>query len=309
METATMTTNAPALNNQELAAILQAWQEATQRLEQTHETLRAEVRRLTDELEAKNRELARKNRLADLGQMAAHIAHEVRNTLVPVSLYLSLLQRKLASDRSSREVLDKIRRSFTALEVTVSDLLHFTADREPAQSDLEPLAVVQEVLDSLQPQIHAQHVQVSCDIAAQDKLVADQELMRRALMNLVLNALDVLPKGGQIHITGVMTSQGYELEVADNGPGWSEAALQRATEPFFTTKNHGTGLGLAIVERIMDVHHGQLWLQNCPQGGAAVTLAFHPAIHVEHEDAEPLIAKFPQLHHESIPVRQERFAA
>ncbi|MGC4003550.1 MAG: hypothetical protein QM811_10610 [Pirellulales bacterium] len=102
------TTNGATAKTPDLGDILHAWQEATVRLEQTHEALRAEVRRLTVELEAKNRELARKNRLADLGQMAAHIAHEVRNTLVPVSLYLSLLRRKMASDRSSREVLDKI---------------------------------------------------------------------------------------------------------------------------------------------------------------------------------------------------------
>ena len=75
-----------------LAALLSAWQTATDRLQQTHQILREEVKRLTDELEIKNRELARKNRLADLGQMAAHVAHEVRNSLVPMTLYLSLLR-------------------------------------------------------------------------------------------------------------------------------------------------------------------------------------------------------------------------
>ena len=69
-----------------LETVLAAWHTATVRLEQTHEALRAEVQRLTDELEEKNRELARKNRLSDLGQMAAHVAHEVRNKLVPVTL-------------------------------------------------------------------------------------------------------------------------------------------------------------------------------------------------------------------------------
>src|ERR1044072_3036393 len=75
----------------DLADVLAAWHTATLRLERTHETLCGEVARLTNELEIKNRELARKNRLADLGQMASHVAHEVRNNLVPVSLYMSLL--------------------------------------------------------------------------------------------------------------------------------------------------------------------------------------------------------------------------
>ena len=86
----------------ELEQVLAAWHGATLRLEQTHEALRTEVCRLTDELEVKNRELARKNRLADLGQMASHVAHEVRNNLVPVSLYLSLLRRRLTEWGNSR---------------------------------------------------------------------------------------------------------------------------------------------------------------------------------------------------------------
>src|SRR5688572_16871708 len=92
----------------ELQAILTAWNEATDRLQRTHETLRAEVRRLSDELEAKNRELARKNRLADLGQMASHVAHEVRNSLVPMKLYLSLLSRRLSDDSGSQDIFEKI---------------------------------------------------------------------------------------------------------------------------------------------------------------------------------------------------------
>src|SRR5262245_26153581 len=81
--------------NSDLETVLAAWHHATLRLEQTHAALRAEVCRLTDELEVKNRELARKNRLADLGRIASHIAHEVRNSLVPVRLYVSLLDRRL----------------------------------------------------------------------------------------------------------------------------------------------------------------------------------------------------------------------
>src|SRR6267143_127407 len=78
----------------------------------------AEVARLNNELEIKNRELARKNRLADLGQMASHVAHEVRNNLVPVSLYMSLLRRRLSEDSGSLDILAKIEAGFTALEAT-----------------------------------------------------------------------------------------------------------------------------------------------------------------------------------------------
>ena len=92
----------------DLETVLAAWHTATVRLEKTHEALRAEVQRLSDELEEKNRELARKNRLSDLGQMAAHVAHEVRNKLVPVTLYFTLLRRRISGDAGNLSVLDKI---------------------------------------------------------------------------------------------------------------------------------------------------------------------------------------------------------
>src|SRR5271156_1778483 len=115
----------------DLTTVLAAWNTATVRLQETHEALRSEVRRLTDELEVKNRELARKNRLADLGQMASHIAHEVRNNLVPVTLYLSLLRRRLSDDSGSIDVLDKVGAGGIAMDATVNDLFNFTAGNKP----------------------------------------------------------------------------------------------------------------------------------------------------------------------------------
>src|ERR1041385_6603081 len=118
------TAQLPVGDELDLQTIFSAWNEATDRLQRTHEALRSEVRRLSDELEVKNRELARKNRLADLGQMASHVAHEVRNSLVPVTLYLSLLKRRLSDDSGSVDVVEKIATGFTAIDATVNDLLH-----------------------------------------------------------------------------------------------------------------------------------------------------------------------------------------
>jgi signal transduction histidine kinase len=255
-----------------LETVLAAWHSATLRLEQTHETLRTEVQRLTSELEVKNRELARKNRLADLGQMASHIAHEVRNNLVPVTLYLSLLRRRLTDDRGSCDVLDKVASGFTAIDACVNDLLHFTADRDPRCETVNVEQLVGEVLASLGPQLAAQGVETVIDVESGPFLFADREMLRRALLNLTLNAVDAMPGGGQLHITACEGSRGFELEVADTGDGLGDEARRRAFEPFFSTKSHGTGLGLAIVERIAAAHGGECLAQNCPDGGAAFTL-------------------------------------
>lgn len=255
-----------------LAAILAAWNDATERLQQTHEVLHAEVARLNNELEAKNQELARQNRLADLGRMAAHVAHEVRNSLVPVALYMSLLRRRLASDAGSLDVLAKVEAGFTALDATVNDLLNFTANREPLWRTFLVQDLVEEVIESIGPQLEAQRIEPSVDVPPYTTVTADREMMRRAVLNLVLNAIDVMPEGGDLVITSYDGPNGFELEIADSGPGLTREQIARAFDPFYTTKATGTGLGLSIVHRIVEAHGGQVTAMNCPDSGAAFTI-------------------------------------
>ncbi len=257
----------------DLQTVLAAWHSATLRLERTHNTLQEEVRRLTDELEAKNRELARKNRLADLGQMAAHVAHEVRNNLVPVSLYLSLLRRRLRDDPASLDVLQKVDSGFHALDVTVNDLLHFTSDRDPHRQEFAVGDLFDEICDSLRPQLEAQAIRVSTQADKTLVATADREMVRRALLNLVLNAVDAMPDGGRLELAADGDGSRLELAVADSGPGLSEENLGRIFEPFVTTKQGGTGLGLTIVERIAEVHGGTVAAENVPGQGARFTLS------------------------------------
>lgn len=258
----------------DLQMVLAAWHEATLRLQQTHEALRGEVQRLTAELEGKNRELARKNRLADLGQMASHVAHEVRNSLVPVTLYMSLLRRRLSDDSGSLDVLDKVAAGFSAVDATVNDLLHFTSHRDPHCRRVLLRKLVSDVISSLSPQLDAQGIAVVLDVPWGLSLSVDEDMLRRAVLNLVFNALDVMPDGGDLVITSFDGPGGVELEVADSGPGLSDDVRRRAFEPFFSTKSSGTGLGLAIVARIAEAHGGSITAQNCPEGGAAFTLRF-----------------------------------
>ncbi|MCE9607535.1 MAG: HAMP domain-containing histidine kinase [Planctomycetia bacterium] len=255
-----------------LQTVMSAWQDATSRLEQTHAALRSEVSRLSHELAVKNRELARKNRLADLGQIASHVAHEVRNNLVPVSLYAGLLRRRLSDDPGSAEVLEKIQAGLTALDAMVHDMLNFTADKEPTLGIVGVRALVEEVLASLRPQFAAQGIALRLDVATSTIVAADREALRRAVLNLVLNALDAMPHGGELAVTGVDCRNGVELEIADSGPGLSDEARRRAFEPFFTTKASGIGLGLAIVYRLVESHGGNVTACNCPEGGAAFTI-------------------------------------
>jgi signal transduction histidine kinase len=262
----------PDADDPSLAKILAAWNDATRRLEHTHETLQTEVARLTNELEAKNRELDRQNRLADLGRMASHVAHEVRNSLVPVNLYLSLLRRLLSDDAGSLDILAKVEAGFTALDATVNDLLNFTSHREPQWRSFIVQDLVEEIFDSLSPQLEAQGIDVSLDVPPNTVITADRDMLRRAILNLTLNAVDAMPQGGELVVTAYHAANRFELEIADSGPGLTDEELQRVFEPFYTTKSGGTGLGLSIVQRIAEAHGGRVTAVNCPQGGAAFTI-------------------------------------
>lgn len=240
----------------------------------SHKDPMAILTRLEGEVARLEQDLKKANTLAELGRTAAHIAHEVRNSLAPVSLYMGLLKRNLAGDAGSLDILAKIEDGFGLLEATLHDLLHFAANRKPARESVQVKTLVDNVLTSVAPRMDAQHVTTAIDIAPRTAVSADPELLRRAVLNLVLNALDVMPEGGELSIIAHMGQQAVELEVADSGPGLAPEHRTRVFEPFFSTKSTGTGLGLAVVRQIAEVHGGSITCLNCPQGGAAFILSF-----------------------------------
>jgi two-component system sensor histidine kinase HydH len=189
-----------------------------------------------------------------------------------VTLYLSLLRRRVAEDTESLRILDKLESGFTALESTVHDMLSFTSDRQPAWRRFALRELVCQVCASLEPQLSAQSLATSIDVAPELAVWADREMLRRAIVNLALNAIDVMPRGGELCFTALPYAGGFELEVADSGPGIPDELVPRIFEPFFTTKSDGAGLGLAIVYRVAEAHGGEVRVANCPEGGAAFTL-------------------------------------
>ena len=265
----------PPLSPADLETVLSAWQETTLRLEQTHKALREEVKRLTDELEIKNRELARKNRLADLGQMASHVAHEVRNNLVPVTLYLSLLRRRIADDPENLDMLDKITAGFTALDATVNDLLHFTAERDPhvknfhsEETDRRRLLVAFAAIRSAGHRNHSRHFTRPSRSPPTATCCAARRL------TCCSTPWTPCPTAARSSLKAIDDADCVELKIADSGPGLSADVQHRVFEPFFTTKPGGTGLGLAIVYRIAEVHKGSVTAANSPEGGAVFSLRF-----------------------------------
>ncbi len=273
-----------------LETVLEIWQSTTARLEQTHLTLQSEVRRLTDELEEKNRQLAKKNRLADLGQMAGHVAHEVRNHLVPLTLYLSMLRRRLGlaagsqSEPSAPSVLsqvaetqmlvDKLESNIDAMRNMVQDLLNFTANRQPQRRRLDINALVAELITEIQEQCRAQRIALRQQVVDLSDVEADGEMLRSAVRNLLLNAVDALGQGGAIEVRAERSEDGWQIAVCDDGEGIPAEVRERIFDPFYTTKSTGTGLGLSVVERVMESHGGWVSLEPRQPSGTCACLHF-----------------------------------
>ena len=132
--------------------------------------------------------------------------------------------------------------------------------------------LVEEVCQPLESQLAEQAVKVVVDIPLGQMISADRELLRRAVRNLVLNAVEAMPSGGTLVATSAAGPHTIELEIADTGPALSDEQRDQVFELLPTSQRGGTGWGLAVVQRIAELHGGSVTVTNCPDGGAAFTL-------------------------------------
>ena len=278
----------PSLSVEDLHELIGAYNGITEKLQRSHETLQGEVQRLREELAAKNEQLQRGKRLAALGEMAAGIAHEVRNPLGAIGLYAELVAADLemaesggglgpAAGRPVREARGnaaKISGAVRSLSAVVNDVLSFAQQVEPRRVACDARALLAAAAEAARPELDAAGVEVLVD-AGGVTLHADPELVHRALLNLIRNAAEAMADAPGPRTLTLCAEPGL-LRVADTGPGIDPAAVERLFNPFFTTRSSGTGLGLAIVHRLVDAHGGVVAVRDAPGGGAAFTLTFPP---------------------------------
>ncbi len=259
----------------ELAAIVSAYNEVTERLKNAHERLHDEVGRLRDELARKNAELRRRERLAALGEMAAGLAHEIRNPLGGIALYASMLTKELPQGKNGNGAAEKISAGVRSLERLVSEILDFAQERLPERRDWWFGEILPAVMDAVRPWAAQCHAAVTIDQGAEScRVHCDREQLHQVLVNLLMNGVQAAGVDGTVILRAEsqIHNDGVQIEVLDDGPGILEADLHRIFNPFFTTKASGTGLGLAIVHRIVESHGGTVRAGNRPEGGAKFVL-------------------------------------
>lgn len=254
---------------EELGRIILAYSDVTERLQKSHDQLTATVESLRKELGEKNRQLERKNRLAALGEMAAGLAHEIRNPLGGIQLYASILAKDLGDRPDSLQIVGKISAGVKRLESLVGQVLQFTREIVANPKSMDLGQVVAQSVDFAGRTLEERNVVCRMKGPGSLNVVGDPLLLGQAVLNLVLNAAEAAD-GGEVFVeygTAPEAKQ-FRVVVRDSGPGIDPAILDRIFNPFFTTKESGTGLGLAIVHRIVEAHDGTIVAGNQEGGGA-----------------------------------------
>ncbi len=267
----------PSVTPEDLAELMRAFNSAAGELGQTHEALRSEVSRLKSELNEANVRLERSRRLAALGEMAAGIAHEVRNPLAAIALHAEMLRDDLGASEEA-QTAGKILRAARELDGVVGDVLRFARELAPAVTVVDAAEPARRAVATCQMLAVAAGVELSVDAApAFEDVEVDAGLVAQALANLIRNAIEAIGEEGsaelgRVGISVEVRGEMVSYAVTDNGPGLPEGVVERMFNPFYTTRQTGCGLGLAMVQRIVDAHGGRVDAASMDAGGARFVL-------------------------------------
>jgi PAS domain S-box-containing protein len=229
--------------------------------------------------------LREQSALARLGEMAAVVAHEVRNPLAGIRGALQVIAKRFPAGATEPRIMGDIVARIDSLSATLDDLLIFARPREPKMAPLGMGPFLTDVAVWLKQDktMNGVEVEVEADDA---QIVADGEQLRLVFTNLLLNAAQAMGGQGRIHLSARTGGHGCELIVRDGGPGMPDEVRARAFEPFFTTKTRGTGLGLPTVKRIVEAHHGTIAVE-CPESGGTLVRVTLPALKTPAGPAAP----------------------
>jgi len=210
--------------------------------------------------------------LARIGEMAAVIAHEVKNPLTAVRGAIQVIGSRLPADSRDAPVVKDVIARIDALNALIQDLLLFARPPQPRFRPLEVAPLVRMIVELLSQDPAFTGVQVTIDETEPTVVSADPELLKIVFQNLFINAAHAMHGSGDIRVSLRRLGQDLQIAVGDNGPGIAADVRQNLFKPFFTTKARGTGLGLSTAKRLLDAHGGTIAV-DCPAaGGTVVTL-------------------------------------
>jgi two-component system NtrC family sensor kinase len=250
-------------------------------LQSLNEQLEEKVVERTGELRAAQDTLVRTEKLSSLGKLSASIAHEINNPLAGILTFAKLMIRTIEHGpvgEAERKTLVKqlalVQRESERCSAIVRNLLDFARERPLQLKDVDVNQVVEEVFSLVSNQTAILGVEVTKDLARVPMVEADFGQLRQAFINIVINGIEAMGKGGTLRVTTRPRPEenGLEIVFQDDGPGIPPELMQKIFDPFFTTKEKGTGLGLSVVYGIVERHKGRVTVDSEPGKGTRFTI-------------------------------------
>jgi len=213
------------------------------------------------QLKALQAQMELRSRLSSLGEISAGIAHELRNPMGVIAGYTKLLSKR--ADESLKPTVNAIAKEINVMNRIISDFLSFAKPAELNISDVDLKGIIEKCVSVFAG--GRGNIKINLDIDGLPTIKGDEVLLRQAFTNLIQNAIESMPKGGELSIRSSLRDF-IEVYISDTGPGIAENMVDKIFLPFFTTKDKGTGLGLSIVQKVIVSHGGNIFVESSNNG-------------------------------------------
>jgi two-component system, NtrC family, sensor histidine kinase HydH len=229
------------------------------------------------EVRSLRKEIARSQRLASVGRLAAGVSHEIRNPLSSIKGFATYFKERYYNVPENQQISNLMIQEVDRLNRVVSQLHEFARPITVSKKSIQIKAFLKDSLKLIERQATEANISIQTDFDSEiDDILLDPDRISQVLLNLYLNAIESMGNGGSLTVTLAKNSKknGIEIKVSDTGTGISKDDLSHIFDPYFTTKASGTGLGLAIVHNIMEAHGGEITIESRLGQGTGVTIFF-----------------------------------
>lgn len=214
------------------------------------------------------REMARAEHLATLGELAAGLAHEIRNPLAGIAGVVEIMTNELPAQSPSRTVIAEVHREILHIQAILNDLLSYARPRPPNFHPADLNATVQQAVELARQQVLTKPVEIKFEAnSSLPNVEHDPTLIQQVILNLLLNGIQAISGPGEVRVELLQDHDSAVVRVADTGRGISAEALPKIFKPFFTTRKEGTGLGLSLANSIVQSHAGRIEVTSTPGAG------------------------------------------
>jgi two-component system NtrC family sensor kinase len=271
----------------EIGRLVNGFTQMAAKLRKAYGDLEGKVKASNTELEKayyllkqRQEQLIRSEKMAALGQLSAGVAHEIRNPLTSIKIFIQTLEKEIDLDENQREDFRIIKKEIDRLKEIVVRFLTFARPEEPQFQALDLSALTEDVLNLLSARIQNNGIRLEVCLSPDlPPVQGDPKQLDQVLLNLLLNAIEAMPKGGtlrvfsRVKIAPETQNEFFQLWIQDTGPGISEPERGYLFDPFFTTKEGGTGLGLSIAYAIVQKHYGNIEVESEVGKGSSFILS------------------------------------